>query len=320
MRLSSQTSVDMQTQHPRMSKSDRSRRLAFFAQASSPDIAAVGGCCHRWHKMLTTDVTRSKHRRSQQVRQKGNGTGNKICLHCPRPAKNLRRRQENPNTPLRRPSTPTGRRVRSTNRNCAPQNGCNGEAVPTQRTCKSLSVHVRCRLADTIKTFPHFSARRVFKLDFASQWTRHDIVSHGIRFSAHRQLMSHLTICSRTLRQGALVIFVRLQTLQFGSFGNFVNRYCCPPFLLEGRGLGRGASGGCSRSLPDDFGCLSTEPPVISSSHSSMSRNRSPDVVCRTRPLPAEPLVVPAEPSGDTIDTKLSDLQGTNLPLFNKPW
>ena len=72
---------------PRMLWSDRSRKLAFYAQGPRPDIANVRGRRHSLHKTLTTDVARSKHLRSQQLTTQGKGTKNKICLHCQRPTK-----------------------------------------------------------------------------------------------------------------------------------------------------------------------------------------------------------------------------------------
>ena len=121
--------------------------------------------------------------------------------------------------------------------------------------------------------------------------------------------------------QGALVIFVRTLITLCGSLGKCVSRLRSLPFLLEDRGFGRGVSGGCSRSLPDDFEFLPSKPSVISFTHSSMSRNRLPDAVCRTRPPEAELMLVSPEPSADTeitsslvapgaiIGANLSDLQ-----------
>ena len=95
-----------------------------------------------------------------------------------------------------------------------------------------------------------------------------------------------------------------------------MNRLCCAPSLLEGMGI----SGGCSRSLPDDFEFLSTEPSAHAFNHSSMSHNRSPDAISRNRSPDAEFLFVPAEPCTDTgvtsslvtpgatVGTKVSDL------------
>ena len=70
---------------------------------------------------------------------------------------------------------------------------------------------------------------------------------------------------SGSFHKTAVVIFVRLQITPLGSFGKNVNRLCFPPFLLEGRGLRRGVSGGFYRSLPDDLESLSTKPSVNSS-------------------------------------------------------
>ena len=99
--------------------------------------------------------------------------------------------------------------------------------------------------------------------------------------------------------QRALAILVRLQITQFGSFGKCGNGLRFPPVLLKGSGFG-GVSGGCSGSLPDDFEFLSTKPAWNSFGHSTMSRNRSSDAVCRTGSPEAELLLVSADLSADT--------------------
>ena len=109
-----------------------------------------------------------------------------------------------------------------------------------------------------------------------------------------------------------------------------MNRLCFLPLLLEGGGVGRCFSGGCSRSHPGDFESLSTKPSVNCASHSGTFRNRLPDAVCRTRSPEAELLLVSAEPTADTetfsylvtlgaaYGTKLSDLQGIISPSLFK--
>ena len=115
--------------------------------------------------------------------------------------------------------------------------------------------------------------------------------------STRRTRESHLGV-SRFLLQRAFVMFVRLQISQLGPVGKCVNTLCVPPFLLEGKGSGKGVSGECSRSLPDDVQSLATKPFVNSADHSGVSRNRLPDAVCRTRS--PKLLLVAAAPSADT--------------------
>ena len=157
MRLSSQLSVDYQTQHRAQSAfhgcSNRTDHegFAFFAQDPRPDIASPSGSCHQWHKTLTTDVTRSKHVRSQQLGKQRKRTRNLICLHCLRRTKTLHRKRENQKTPR---CAPMEGRVRSTIKTVHRKTGATGSCVNVRRR-KGLSVHVRCRFADATKTLPH---------------------------------------------------------------------------------------------------------------------------------------------------------------------
>ena len=142
--------------------SDRSRTLAFFAQDPRPDIASVSGRRHSWHKTLTTDVTRSKLLRSQQLRTR-KGTRNKICLHCLRTTKKTS--GTDGKTKTLRCAGPAHQQkdvLASTNKTVHLETGATGSCVNT-RTCKGLSVHVRCRFTITIKTLLHVFARCIFK-------------------------------------------------------------------------------------------------------------------------------------------------------------
>ena len=159
-----------------------------ITQDHRPDIASVSGCCPQWLKTLTTNVTRLKHLRSQQKR---NGKGNKEyrLLALLATYKNLACRRENQNTPLRWPD----RRTCSLDTQiCAPQNRCNGmlcqKKKDVQGSVSSRSLFCRCN----DNSFPRVHTMYL-QIDFVSHWTRHDIVFHGMRFSAHRQLMSCLT-------------------------------------------------------------------------------------------------------------------------------
>ena len=103
---------------------------------------------------------------------------------------------KNENTPLRQASAPTERTclLSTQKKNCAPQHRCTRKKTwVSTRTCERPSVH-------TIKNFPHAFARFstrfrtvCLRIDFACHWTRHDIVSRRMRFSARQQLMSSFT-------------------------------------------------------------------------------------------------------------------------------
>ena len=61
------------------------------------------------------------------------------------------------------------------------------------RTCMVPSVHVRCRFCECIQNLFPRMCTTYLRIDLASHWTLYNIVFHGMRFSAHRQLMSYLT-------------------------------------------------------------------------------------------------------------------------------
>ena len=80
----------------------------------------------------------------------------------------------------------------STNKNCPPQNGCHGKLCQHKDVQGSAS---SCSLSlykyDQNSSPPAHTM--YLRMDFVSHWTRHDTVFYGMRFSAHRQPMSHLT-------------------------------------------------------------------------------------------------------------------------------
>ena len=144
-----------------MLQSDRSRRLAFLAQDPRPEIASVSGYCHQWHKTLT-DVTRSKHVRPQQLRNKKENKERHLpALPATGKKKTLAQTVKKTLT-LRPPNTPHRRTCSLDQQNCAPQNGCHGKLCQHTRTCTGLSVHVRCRFADAIETLAHVFTRCIF--------------------------------------------------------------------------------------------------------------------------------------------------------------
>ena len=118
-------------------------------------------------------------------------TRDKICLHCLKPTKTLKRRRKNHKHTACADPTHQQKDVFASHTGDN-KTGATGNCVKT-KTCKIVSVHVRCRFPDAIKPLSPVFARCIFKLTPYLKRTRHDIGFHGIRFSAQHQLMSSLT-------------------------------------------------------------------------------------------------------------------------------
>ena len=128
-------------------------------QRTSPPMAQDAE--NRCYTFETLEIATAENRR------KGNMEYNLPPLLATH--KNLQHRRENQNTPLCRPSTPTeGRVCFDQQKLCTLKTGATGSCVNT-RMSKGLSVHVRCRVTDTITTLPHAFTRCIFK------WTLHHI-------------------------------------------------------------------------------------------------------------------------------------------------
>ena len=139
---------------------------------------------------------------SRQGEESRQETRDKICLHCP--AKTHQQQRENNTTQLCRFRTPTEGRVCSTTKNCVPQNGYNGKLWQHKDVHGSVSSCSLSLCECTKNLFPRMCTTYL-RIDFASHWTLYNIVFHGMRFSAHRQLMSYLTrfsINPSTTRRG----------------------------------------------------------------------------------------------------------------------
>ena len=139
---------------------------------------------------------------SRQGEESRQETRDKICLHCP--AKTHRQQRENKTTPLCRFRTPTEGRVCSTTKNCVPQNGYNGKLWQHKGVHGSVSSCLLSLCECIQNLFPRMCTTYL-RIDFASHWTLYNIVLHGMRLSAHRQLMSYLarfSINPSTTRRG----------------------------------------------------------------------------------------------------------------------
>ena len=109
------------------------------------------------------------------------------------PATNHCCRQEKENTPLRRPNAPAERTcLLSIQKLCIAKQVhrkklCHHKDVWETVSSRSLPLY-RCnqKLSTLFRTV-------CLRIDFPSRWTRHDIVSRRMRFSAQRQLMSYFT-------------------------------------------------------------------------------------------------------------------------------
>ena len=151
-----------------------------------PDIASVSRR-HSWHVMLSTDVTRSKTLDIATAENR-KGTRNISACTCAT-YKNLRHRRENQNPAVPAQHTTQKDVSASTNNYCAPHHGklCQHQDVQGSVSSCSPSLY-RCN-----QNSSQLVHTMCLPMNFVSLWTRRDIVFHGMRFSAHRQLILDLT-------------------------------------------------------------------------------------------------------------------------------
>ena len=116
----------------------------------------------------------------------------KISLQCLRPAKNLQHRREKKKRPAVR-----GQHTHRETRLVSVQKLCTAKQV--QREAETTQGRERIRqfmfavaLQMQHKTFWH-TCMTCLQINSAPQWTLYNIVFHGARFTAQRQLMSYLT-------------------------------------------------------------------------------------------------------------------------------
>ena len=161
MRLSSQTSVDMQTQHQDQNAFHGCRRPITKACPLCPGFPSRHRQRQRMLPRMAQDADNGCHTfETQKTRRREQGIKS-VCT-----AYDLQRPPAQTGKP-KHPAAPvqhTNRRTCSLDQQtlCTKKRVQRGSCANT-RTRKSLSVHVRCHVADAIKTFPLLSARRVFK-------------------------------------------------------------------------------------------------------------------------------------------------------------
>ena len=133
---------------------------------------------------------------SRQGEENRQETKDNICLHCP--AKTHGQQRENKTTPLCRFRTPTEDVFARQHKTVYLKTGTNGKLWQHKDVHGSVS---SCSLSicECIQNlFPRMCATYL-RTDFVSHWTLYNIVFHGMRFSAYRQLMSYLTRISTTI-------------------------------------------------------------------------------------------------------------------------
>ena len=128
---------------------------------------------------------------SRQGEENRQETTDKICVHCP--AKTHRQQRENKTTPLCRVRTPTEDVFVRQQKTVYLKTGTKRETVATQGRAWLPSDQCSLPLCECIQNlFPRIRTA-CLRIDSASHWTLYNIVFRGMRFSAHRQLMSYLT-------------------------------------------------------------------------------------------------------------------------------
>ena len=146
-------------------------------------VSFTDRCAHRQIQSLAHLQCTAEGMKTRQEREEGTTSA----------CKNHRCRRENENTPLHWSNAPTERTcLLSIHKLCTAKQVhreklCHHKDVWETVSSRSLPLY-RCnhKLSTRFRT-------ACLRIDFPSRWTRHDIVSRRMRFSAQRQLVSYFT-------------------------------------------------------------------------------------------------------------------------------
>ena len=144
----------------------------------------------RIHRLMcspSNSQSRSRHRETESRQE----TTDKICLHCPaKDTPATAGKQNHPAEPV--PHTKQRTCLLDNKKLCTSKRVQNGKLWQHKDVHGSVS-SCSLSLCECIQNLFLRMRTACLRIDSASHWTLYNNVFHGMRFSAHRQLMSYLT-------------------------------------------------------------------------------------------------------------------------------